>query len=135
MVGDAAESARVCIVVEILNSRIDHPGFQCDRTDYAVDIVRKVDSPYIKILYDIYHMQIMEGDLIRTIQANLEHIGHIHTVGNPGRHELDEEQEINYPAIARVLNAEGYDGYVTHEFVPKGDKLAALRQAFEVFDV
>jgi hydroxypyruvate isomerase len=90
-----------------------------------------VGSPRVKLLYDIYHMQIMEGDLIRTIRDNIEHIAHFHTAGNPGRHELDQEQEIYYPAVARAIHETGYTGWVGHEFGPKGDALAAIQQAYK----
>ena len=126
----AAESAGVTLILELLNSRVDHHGYQCDRTEWGVDVCRMVDSPRVKLLYDIYHMQIMEGDLIRTIQAHHPLIGHYHTAGNPGRHDLDDAQEINYPAIFRAIAATRYDGYIAHEFVPKGDVLPALETAF-----
>ncbi len=130
-----AESRGVNLNMELLNSRVNHPGYQCDRTAWGVAMCRQVGSERVKLLYDIYHMQIMEGDVIRTIRDHIEHIGHFHTAGNPGRHDLDGEQELNYPAICRAIAASGYGGYVAHEFTPKGpDKVAALKAAFAVCD-
>jgi len=120
--------------VELLNTRVNHPGYQCDHTDWGAALCEMVGSPRVKLLYDIYHMQIMEGDLIRTIRANIARIGHFHTAGNPGRQDLDDEQELNYKGICRAIAATGYDGYVGHEFRPKGDVIAALRAAFAVCD-
>jgi len=125
-----AESAGVNLILELLNSRVNHHGYQCDRTEWGVDVCRMVDSPRVKLLYDIYHMQIMEGDLIRTIQNHHPHIRHYHTGGNPGRNDLDTDQEINYPAIFRAIQDTGYDGYIGHEFIPKGDVVPALAAAF-----
>jgi hydroxypyruvate isomerase len=134
-VAGAAEDAGVTLALELLNSKIDHPDYQCDRTAWGIDVCRLVGSPNVKLLYDIYHMQIMEGDIIRTIQTCHPFFGHYHTAGNPGRHELDQTQELNYPAILRALVATGYEGYVGQEFVPVGDPTAALRAAFEVCNV
>ena len=131
LAGDA-ESAGVTLVLELLNSKIDHPDYQCDRTAWAVDVVSAVDSPRARILYDIYHMQIMEGDIIRTIREHHQWFGHYHTAGVPGRNELDEAQELNYRAICQAIAATGYEGYVGQEFIPKGDWKAALRQAYEL---
>jgi hydroxypyruvate isomerase len=100
-----------------------------------VEVVKRVNSPAVKLLYDIYHMQIMEGDLIRTIRNNIKYIGHFHTGGNPGRRDLDDQQEIYYPAVMRAIADSGFDGYVCHEFIPKGDPIKALRAAFETCDV
>ena len=127
-----AEDAGVTLVLELLNSKVDHPDYQCDRTAWGVAVCRMVASPSVKLLYDIYHMQVMEGDLIRTIRDNHEFFGHYHTAGNPGRHELDAHQEINYAAVMRAIDATGYTGYVGQEFLPIGDPLAALRQAFDI---
>lgn len=128
----------VTICMELLNSKVDHPGYMCDRTAWGVELCKRVGSPRFKLLYDIYHMQIMEGDIIRTIRDNIEHIGHFHTAGNPGRKDLDEDQELCYPAIMRViaqLQEEGkFDGYVAHEFTPKHG-LDSLRQAVLLCDV
>lgn len=130
-----AEEKGVMLTTELLNSRVNHPGYQCDNTEWAVHMCKLVDSPNVKLLYDIYHMQIMEGDLIRTIQNNIDYLKHFHTAGNPGRNDLDDQQEIYYPAIARAVAALDYDGFVTHEFGPKGECLAACRQAFEAWNV
>ena len=126
-----AEDEGVTLCMELLNSRVDHPDYQCDHTDWGVRLCEAVGSPRFKLLYDIYHMQIMEGDLIRTIRKNIQHIGHFHTAGNPGRHNLDDTQEIHYPAVMRAIAATSYDGFVGHEFGPVGDPLSALRQAHE----
>jgi hydroxypyruvate isomerase len=131
-----AEDAGVNIVVELLNSKVDHKDYQCDHTAWGAELCKRVGSPNVKLLYDIYHMQIMEGDVIRTIRQNIQYIGHFHTGGNPGRHEIDETQELNYGAICRAIAETGYKGYVAHEFVPTNkDKLASLRQAVQICDV
>ena len=126
-----AEKHGVTLNMELLNSKVDHLGYQCDNTAWGVAVVEQVGSSKVKLLYDIYHMQIMEGDVIRTMLDNLGVIGHVHTAGNPGRNDLDDEQEIHYPGICRALAAAGYQGYLGHEFHPKGDPLAALRQAYQ----
>jgi len=131
----AAEQAGVTLCMELLNSKVDHQGYQCDHTAWGVHVCKLVGSPAVKLLYDVYHMQIMEGDLVRTIGENIEWIGHFHTGGNPGRNDLDDQQEIFYPAVARAIAESDYDGYVSHEFRPKGDTIEAARAAFEVFDV
>jgi hydroxypyruvate isomerase len=130
-----AEGQRVTVCVELLNSKVDHKGYQGDRTAFGVDVVRAVDSPRVKLLYDIYHMQIMEGDVIRTIRDNIRHIAHFHTGGVPGRHELDDSQELNYRAVARAIADLGFTGYVAHEFVPTKDPLTALREAVGICTV
>lgn len=130
-----AEDAGVNLLLELLNSKIDHQDYQCDKTPWGVKVCQMVGSPRIKLLYDIYHMQIMEGDIIRTIQTHHTYFGHYHTAGNPGRHELDDTQELNYPAIMRAILATGYHGYVGQEFIPKGDPVTALKAAFDVCDV
>lgn len=130
-----AEQKRVTICMELLNSKVDHNDYMCDRSPWGVALVKRVGSPRFKLLYDIYHMQIMEGDVIRTIQDNKEYIGHFHTGGNPGRHEIDETQELNYPAIARAILATGFDGYLAQEFIPARDPLASLVQGFRICDV
>ena len=134
-VAPEAEEAGVTLCMELLNSKVDHAGYQCDHTPWGVHLCRMVNSPAVKLLYDVYHMQIMEGDLIRTITENIEWIGHFHTGGNPGRNDIDETQEIYYPAIARAIAESGYDGYVSHEFRPQGDTIEAARAAYEVFDL
>jgi hydroxypyruvate isomerase len=130
-VAAAAEVAGVTLVLELLNSKVDHPGYQADHTAWGVAVIERVGSPRVKLLYDIYHMQIMEGDLIRTLQGAQTHIAHYHTAGNPGRNDLDEAQEIFYPAVLRAIVATGYSGYIAHEFVPKGEAGAALQRTFE----
>jgi hydroxypyruvate isomerase len=126
-----AEKAGVTLVLELLNSKVDHKDYQCDRTMWGVNVIKRVDSPRVKLLYDIYHMQIMEGDIIRTIKENIQHIGHFHTAGNPGRNDLDQTQELYYPAICKAITATGYTGFVGQEFGPKGNVLAAAKHAFE----
>jgi hydroxypyruvate isomerase len=134
-VAKVAEEKGVNLSLELLNSKVNHKDYQCDRTPWGVEVCKRVNSPRVGLLYDIYHMQIMEGDLIRTIKDNVQHINHFHTAGNPGRHDLDEEQEIYYPAVMRAIADTDYDLYVGQEFVPKGDPLKALRTAFEICDV
>ena len=130
-----AERHGVNIVMELLNSKVDHKDYIGDRTSYGAEIVRQVNSPRVKLLYDIYHMQIMEGDVIRTIRDNHRHIAHYHTGGNPGRNEIDETQELYYPAICRAIVETGFDGYLAHEFIPKRDPLRSLREAVALCDV
>jgi hydroxypyruvate isomerase len=127
-----AEEKGINLNVELLNSRVDHPGYQCDSTSWGVALCEMVGSPRIKLLYDIYHMQIMEGDVVRTIRRHIRHIGHFHTAGNPGRLDLDDDQELNYGFICRAISETAYQGYVAHEFRPKGDAVAALGAAFAV---
>jgi hydroxypyruvate isomerase len=129
-----AEKKGVNVNMELLNSKVDHPGYQCDRTDWGVAVCERVNSPRVKLLYDIYHMQIMEGDIIRTIQKDIKWIGHFHTAGNPGRKDMDDTQEMNYTGICRAIAATGYDLYVGHEFTPKGDIIEALGTAFHICD-
>jgi hydroxypyruvate isomerase len=130
-----AERHGVNIVMELLNSKVDHKDYIGDRTPYGAEIVRRVNSPRVKLLYDIYHMQIMEGDVIRTIRDNQQFIAHYHTGGNPGRNEIDETQELYYPAICRAIIDTGFDGYLAHEFIPKRDPLRSLREAVALCDV
>jgi hydroxypyruvate isomerase len=129
-----AEEKGVNLNLEVLNSKVDHPGYDCDHTAWAVAVCRQVGSPRVKVLYDIYHMQIMEGDVIRTIRDNIDWIGHFHTAGNPGRNDMDDTQELNYTGICRAIAATSYDLYVGHEYAPKGDPVAALRHAFALCD-
>lgn len=130
-----AEAAGVFLVMELLNSKVNHPDYHCDSTPWGVDVVTAVNSPRVKLLYDIYHMQIMEGDLIRTIQDNHQHFAHYHTAGNPGRQDLDDQQEIYYPAVARAIRDSGFTGWVGHEYRPKENVIDSLREAFEACDV
>ncbi|HLU08925.1 MAG TPA: TIM barrel protein, partial [Oceanobacillus sp.] len=102
---------------------------------WGIDVCQRVNSPHVKLLYDIYHMQIMEGDIINTIRQSYSYFGHYHTAGNPGRGDLDDQQELYYPAIVRAIAETGYDGYIGHEFFPKGDPVAALKAAFEVCSI
>ncbi len=134
-VAQMAEAAGVTLVLELLNSKVNHPDYQCDHTAWGVEVCRMAASPAVKLLYDIYHMQIMEGDVIRTIQDNHAYFGHYHTGGVPGRAEIDETQELNYPAIMRAIAATGYDGYVAQEFIPARDPVQALRRALELCSV
>ncbi|MEP7357891.1 MAG: TIM barrel protein [Anaerolineales bacterium] len=129
-VAPAAEAAGVTLLLELLNSKVDHPDYQADHTAWGAQVCQRVGSARVRLLYDIYHMQIMEGDLIRTLSGAQALIGHYHTAGNPGRNDLDEAQEINYPAVLRAIAATGYAGYIAHEFIPKGDPVPALRAAF-----
>ena len=130
----AAEAAGVTLVLELLNSKRDHPDYQCDRAAWGAEVCRQVNSPRVKLLYDIYHAQIMEGDIIETIHAHREHFGHYHTAGCPGRHELDSRQELHYPAILAAIRQSGYTGWIGHEFLPTGDPLSGMRQAFGLLD-
>src|SRR5229473_297831 len=127
-----AEDKGVTICLELLNSKVDHKDYQCDHTAWGVEVIKHVDSPRVKLLYDIYHMQIMEGDVIRTIRDNIQHIAHFHTGGVPGRHEIDGTQELNYHAVAKAIADAGYQGYVAHEFMPTWkDPIKSLEQAYE----
>jgi hydroxypyruvate isomerase len=131
-----AERNKVTIVMELLNSKIDHIDYQCDRTNWGVELVKKVGSDNFKLLYDIYHMQIDEGDVIRTIKDNYHYIAHYHTAGVPGRHEIDDSQELNYPAIMRAILDTGFKGYVAQEFIPLNtDKAWSLKDAVRICDV
>ena len=129
------EDYGVNICIELLNSKIDHHDYMCDHTAWGLEVVQAVNSPRVKLLYDIYHMQIMEGDLIRTIQKNIDWIAHFHTGGVPGRHELDGTQEVQWDGVMRGIAATNYKGYVAHEFVPTRDPLTSLRQAVDLCDV
>ena len=129
-IAPVAEQAGVSLVVELLNSKVDHPDYQCDHTAWGVQLCERVGSPAVKLLYDVYHMQIMEGDLIRTIERDHQYFGHYHTAGNPGRGPLDENQEIYYPPIYRAIAKTGFTGFIGHEFVPRVDPLRELEQAY-----
>jgi len=130
-----AEDHGVTICLELLNSKVDHKDYMCDHTAWGVQVVQAVNSPRVKLLYDIYHMQIMEGDLVRTIQQNIQWLGHFHTGGVPGRHELDGTQEVQWDGVMRGIAAANFLGYVAHEFVPARDPLTSLRQAVDLCDV
>src|SRR3954447_20074321 len=130
-----AEKKKVTLIMELLNSKVNHADYMCDHTPWGVKLVKQVGSPRFKLLYDIYHMQIMEGDVIRTIRDNKDYIGHYHTGGNPGRHEIDETQELNYPSIVKAILETGYDGYLGQEFIPKREAFASLAQGFRICDV
>ena len=130
-----AEELNVTICMELLNSKVDHPDYLCDNSAWGVKLVDEVASDRFKLLYDIYHMQIMEGDLIRTIRDHKDAFGHYHTAGNPGRHELDATQELQYKPIAEAIADAGFDGYFAHEFIPQGDPLKGLTEAVRVCTV
>jgi hydroxypyruvate isomerase len=130
-----AEDHGVTICMELLNSKVDHHDYMCDHTAWGVQVVQSVNSPRVKLLYDIYHMQIMEGDLVRTIQKNIDWIGHFHTGGVPGRHELDGTQEVQWDGVMRGIVATNFRGFVAHEFVPARDPLTSLREAADLCDV
>lgn len=130
-----AEDRGILIVMELLNSKVDHKDYMCDRTPWGARVVKEVNSPYVKLLYDIYHMQIMEGDIIRTIHQYKDFIGHYHTGGNPGRNEIDDTQEIYYPAVARAIADTGFSGYFAHEFIPKREPLVSLAEAVKICTV
>jgi hydroxypyruvate isomerase len=117
-----AEDQNVTVCLELLNSKVDHPGYMCDHTTWGVEVCKRVNSPRVKLLYDIYHMQIMEGDIIRTIKKNIQYIGHFHTAGNPGRHQFDDTQEMNYTGICKGIADAGYQGVLSHEYSPSKDK-------------
>jgi hydroxypyruvate isomerase len=129
------EENNVTICVELLNSKVDHKDYQGDHSAFGLKVVKAVNSPRVKLLYDAYHMQIMEGDLIRTLRDNRDWIAHVHTGGVPGRHELDDTQEVNWRAVAAALADMGFDGYMAHEFVPTRDPLTSLREAVRLCDV
>jgi hydroxypyruvate isomerase len=130
-----AEKEGVTVCVELLNSKVNHPDYQGDHSAFGVEVMKRVASPRVKLLYDIYHMQIMEGDVIRTIRDSHEHIGHYHTGGVPGRHELDGTQELNWAAVCTAIVDTGFRGFLAHEFVPTRDPLTSLREAVALCDV
>ena len=130
-----AEDQGVTIAIELLNSKVDHKDYQGDHTAFGVAVVKGVDSPRVKLLYDAYHMQIMEGDLIRTIRENIQYIAHFHVAGVPGRHEIDGTQEVNWRAVAKAIADLNFPGYIAHEWIPTTDPLPALRQAVKELSV
>ncbi len=131
----AAEKHDVTVCMELLNSKVDHRGYQCDHTEWGVKLVEKIGHERFKLLYDIYHMQIMEGDVIRTIRTYKDHIAHYHTGGVPGRNEIDDSQELNYRAICQAIVDMGFSGYLAQEFIPKRDPMVSLAQAASICDV
>ena len=131
----AAEKHDVTVWMELLNSKVDHRGYQCDHTEWGVKLVEKIGHERFKLLYDIYHMQIMEGDVIRTIRTYKDHIAHYHTGGVPGRNEIDDSQELNYRAICQAIVDMGFSGYLAQEFIPKRDPMVSLAQAARICDV
>lgn len=128
IVGEA-EKLKITLQMELLNSKVNHKDYQCDTSDWGVALVKMVGSENFKLLYDIYHMQIQEGNVIATIQKYKDYFAHYHTAGVPGRNELDETQELNYPAISRAIAATGFQGYFAHEFIPKRDPITSLTEA------
>ncbi len=130
-----AEDAGVTICMELLNSKVDHHDYMCDHTAWGVDVAKAVDSPRVKLLYDIYHMQIMEGDIIRTIRENIKYIAHFHTGGVPGRHELDDTQELQWRTVAKAIADLDFQGYFAHEFIPTKDALTSLKNAVDLCTV
>jgi hydroxypyruvate isomerase len=130
-----AEEQGVTLCTELLNSKVNHPGYMCDHTSWGVELCKRVNSPRVKLLYDIYHMQIMEGDIIRTIQQNIKYIGHFHTAGNPGRHEFDDTQEMNYKGICKAIADLGYQGCLSHEYTPTKDSLETLEKMMSICEV
>jgi hydroxypyruvate isomerase len=130
-----AEKKKVTICMEGLNSKVDHKDYMYDYTKWGVTLAKKVGSPRFKLLYDIYHMQIMEGDVIRTIKDDKEFIAHFHTGGVPGRNEIDDTQELHYPAIVKAILDTGFTGYIAQEFIPKRDPIQSLAQGFRICDV
>lgn len=130
-----AEAKKVTVCMEGLNSKVDHKDYMYDKTVWGVELCKRVGSERFKLLYDIYHMQIMEGDVIRTVRQYKDYIAHYHAGGNPGRHEIDETQELNYPAIVKAILETGYKGYLGQEFIPTRDPLASLAQGFRICDV
>ena len=131
-----AEKYNMLVSMELLNSKVDHKDYQCDRTDWGVKLCEKLGSPNFKLLYDIYHMQIMEGDVIATIRKNIKYISHFHTGGVPGRHEIDDTQELYYPTIMKAIVETGFTGFVAQEFIPaKPNKLKSLKKAVKICDV
>ena len=131
-----AEEKGVVLQMELFNSKVDHPDYMCDNTAWGIELCKRLDSPNFKLLYDIYHMQIEEGDIIRTIRENHRYFGHYHTAGVPGRHEIEENQELFYPAIMKAIVETGYEGFVAQEFIPtREDPTESLRKAIALCDV
>ena len=130
-----AEDQHVTLCMELLNSKVNHPGYMCDHTTWGVEACKRVNSPRVKLLYDIYHMQIMEGDIIRTIRNNYKYLGHFHTAGNPGRHEFDDSQEMNYTGICKAIADLGFQDSIAHEYSPTKDPLETLDHMLRLCEV
>ncbi len=130
-----AEKLGVTVCMELLNSKRNHKDYQCDHTAWGVELVKRVGSDRFRLLYDIYHMQVQEGDVIATIQENIDYIAHFHTGGVPGRHEIDDSQELNYRRIAQAIVDTGYTGFLAQEFIPSRDPMTSLKQAVAICDV
>ena len=130
-----ADTCGVTVIMELLNSKVDHGDYMCDRTAWGVELCKAVGSDRFKLLYDIYHMQVMEGDVIRTIRDNHQYLAHYHTAGNPGRSNLDDTQELNYKGITEAIVATGFKGWLAQEFMPRGDARTALAAAVRICDV
>jgi hydroxypyruvate isomerase len=135
MLAKDAESAGVMLILELLNSKVDHPDYMCDNTAWGVEVVSAVNSPNLRLLYDIYHMQVMEGDIIQAIRDHHQWFGHYHTAGVPGRNEIDASQELNYSAICEAIVDTGYQGYLGQEFIPLNDWKQSLKQAYDICNV
>jgi hydroxypyruvate isomerase len=129
-----AEKKGITLVLELLNSRYDHPGYQCDHLDWGLAAVQKVASPKVKLLYDIYHMQIMDGDIVRAVTGSIDWIGHFHTAGVPGRHDVDASNELNYARICQAIASTPYQGYVAHEYMPNGEVFESLKTTYRICD-
>lgn len=129
------EDKQVTLCIEYLNSKVNHPDYAFDHMSYGVEICKRVNSPRVRILYDIYHAQIMEGDIIRTVRDNFQYIAHFHTAGNPGRHEMDDTQEMNYRGIARAIADLKFTGFISHEYSPTRDPITSLEETLKIFDV
>lgn len=130
-----AEDKGVTICMELLNSKVNHKDYMCDHAAWGVGVMKQVNSPRVKLLYDIYHMQIMDGDIVRTIRDNIQYLGHFHTGGNPGRHEIDQTQELNYHVVAQAIADTGYTGVISHEYTPVHDAVTSLAQAIQICTV
>jgi len=130
-----AEDKGVTICMELLNSKVNHKDYMCDHAAWGIAVMKQVNSPRVKLLYDIYHMQIMDGDIVRTIRENIQYFGHFHTGGNPGRHEIDQTQELNYHAVARSIANAGFTGVLSHEYTPLRDAITSLTQAIQICTV
>jgi hydroxypyruvate isomerase len=130
-----AEDKNVTVCMELLNSKVNHKDYMCDHAAWGVSVMKQVNSAHVKLLYDIYHMQIMDGDIVRTIRDNIQYLGHFHTGGNPGRHEIDQTQELNYHVVAQAIADTGYQGVISHEYTPVHDALTSLDQAIQICTV